>query len=460
MRLTANDLKKAKQRIVATVQAESFPDEVRELSQRKSGSQTRVKPSSSISKLKPMMNPSERIIRVSGRITEAPITYDTKHQMILPQHHFVTELVINHYHVRLGHCGPEHALSKLREEFWIVKGRAAIKKVLGRCFKCKKNHSERMSQEMADLPKVRVTPYEPPFTYTGIDYFGPLNVKRGRGTAKRYGCIFVCMTTRAIHLELAQSLETDAFIMVLRRFINARGSVNQLRSDNGTNFVGAERELRASIREWNHKTIEEELQQYNCEWIFHPPGASHMSGVWERMVRTVKRSMKAILGERTVDEEVLRTVLSEAQAIANSRPLCHSSDDVKDMEALTPNHFLLQRPAVALPPGHFEDSDLSSRKKWRQVQILSNHYWKRWIHEYLPTLQQRQKWLKPRRDLMINDIVLIADDNVPRGQWLLGRVIQVYPGRDGRVRSAAIKTKNSELHRPIRKLCLLEASDQ
>ena len=130
------------------------------------------------------------------------------------------------------------------------------------------------------------------------------------------------MTTRAVHLELAQSLETDAFIMVLRRFLNTRGNVKELRSDNGTNFVGAERELREAIKQWNQSQINKELQQRSCDWVFHPPGASHMSGVWERLIRCIKRSLKAILGERLVDEEVLRTVLSEAQGIANSRPLC------------------------------------------------------------------------------------------------------------------------------------------
>lgn len=458
-RITFNDMKRAKQMIVVLVQRQSFPDEIRDLTRKTSAKENlRVSPNSSIVKLKPMIREDERILRVAGRIAQAPITYDAKHQMILPQDHHVTCLIIGHFHERLGHCGQEHVLTRLREEFWIVKARTVIKKVLGRCLACKRQLAERMTQEMADLPKVRVTPYEPPFTSTGIDYFGPLHVKRGRGTAKRYGCIFVCMTTRAIHLELAQSLETDAFIMVLRRFLNTRGDVKELRSDNGTNFVGAERELRASIKEWNHKQIEEELQQRDCKWVFHPPGASHMSGVWERLIRSAKRAMKAILGEKTVDEEVLRTVLSEAQAITNSRPLCPNSDDPRDIEAITPNHLLLQRAVTTIPPGCFDDSDLVSRKKWRQSQILAEHYWNRWLKEYLPTLQQRQKWHVPRRNLETNDLVLVADGNVKRGDWPLGRVMQVFQGRDGHVRSAEIKTKSTVLHRPITKLCLLEAA--
>ncbi|KAK3746973.1 hypothetical protein QZH41_002530 [Actinostola sp. cb2023] len=183
-----------------------------------------------------------------------------------------------------------------------------------------------------------------------------------------------------------------------------------------------------------------------------------MSGVWERLIRSVKRTMKAILGEKTVDEEVLRTVLSEAQAITNSRPLCPNSDDPRDMEAITPNHLLLQRTVTTMPPGCFDDNDLVSRKKWRQSQILAEHYWKRWLREYLPTLQQRQKWHVPRRNLEIDDLVLVADDNVQRGNWPLGRVMKVIQGRDGRVRSAEIKTKSTVLHCPITKLCLLEAT--
>jgi hypothetical protein len=311
---------------------------------------------------------------------------------------------------------------------------------------------------MANLPKVRLTPYEPPFTRTGIDYFGPMFVKRARSTIKRYGCIFVCMSSRAVHLELAQSLSSDDFILVLRRFLNLRGKVKELRSDNGTNFVGAERELRDAIGNWNQNLIAEELRQRECDLIFHPPGASHMSGVWERLIRSAKRSMKALLGERTVNEEVLRTVFTEAQAIMNSRPLCPSSDDVRDMEPITPNHLLLQRPVMTSPPGKFEGTDLHSRRQWRQVQILADHYWRRWVREYIPTLQERQKLHHEKRNLSKGDLVLVVDECAPRGRWLMGRVTAVYPGRDGLVRTAHVKTKNSILLRPIRKLCLLEGN--
>ena len=167
--------------------------------------------------------------------------------------------------------------------------------------------------------------------------------------------------------------------------------------------------------------------------------------------------MKPILGKTLVKEEVLRTVLAESQGIANSRPLCPNSDDPLDMEPLTLNHLLLQRPAITLPPGKFDDADLYSRKSWRQSQILSDHFWKRWLHEYLPTLQQRQKWLTPQRNLAVGDLVLLVDENLQRGYF--GRVTKVFPGKDCLVRIAEVKTKNNVLKRPIQKLCFLEADE-
>ena len=249
---------------MSLVQRQSFSEELQDLRRKDKTSGQCVKKSSSIVKLKPMLC-EHGLLRMSGRISESPSTFDSKHQMILPQNHHVTTLIIRFFHQQLGHCGQKKLLSRLREEFWIIKGRATSKRVIGKCIPCRKRYAVQMTQEMAELPKVRLTPFEPPFTSTGIDFFGPLLIKHGRGSAKHYGCIFVCMASRAIHLELAQSLETDDFIMVLRRFLNIRGNVKQLCSDNGSNFVGAERE---ALEGWNQNRIERHLRQSGVDWIF------------------------------------------------------------------------------------------------------------------------------------------------------------------------------------------------
>ena len=145
-----------------------------------------------------------------------------------------------------------------------------------------------MTQQMASLPKCRLTAYEPPFSFTDMDLFGPIYVKHGRRTAKRWCCLFTCLTTRSVHLEVVNSMDTDEFIMCLRCFRNRRGDLKELRCDNGSNFVRSERELKKSLLEWNQGQIERELKQRGCKWVFQPPTASSMSGVWERMVRSAK----------------------------------------------------------------------------------------------------------------------------------------------------------------------------
>ncbi|KAK3708359.1 hypothetical protein QZH41_004261 [Actinostola sp. cb2023] len=194
-------------------------------------------------------------MRVGGRIHNAPVVYDTAHPFILPKDHYVSTLIVRHYHKLLGHAGREHVLSAIRQCYWIVNARSIVRRLLKECVTCRKRNAPVLTQMMADLPKERLTytPYQPPFTYTGIDFFGPFYIKRGRGTEKVYACIFVCFNSRAIHIEDVSSLETDTFIQALRRFMSVRGCPKEIWSDNGTNFVGAEKEIRRSIQQWNAK---------------------------------------------------------------------------------------------------------------------------------------------------------------------------------------------------------------
>ncbi|CAB4009182.1 Hypothetical predicted protein [Paramuricea clavata] len=220
------------------------------------------------------------------------------------------------------------------------------------------------------------------------------------------------------------------------------------------------------MQEWDQRAIVKAAQEKGVEWYFQPfkkwhfqpPTASHMSGVWERLIRSVRKVMKAILGHphAFVDRETLRTLFAEVVGILNTCPLCPSSDDPKDMEPLTPSHFLQQRQGLAIPPGVFEDSEMFSRKKWKRAQVLANQFWARWVREYLPILQVRKKWLVPKRNLQVNDLVLVVDSTQPRSHWNLGHVTKVFPGTDGLVRTAEVKTQSSLLVRPIAKLCLLE----
>ena len=232
-----------------------------------------------------------------------------------------------------------------------------------------------------------------------------------------------------------------------------------IRSDNGTNFVGAERELRREMAAWNHGRIQDQLNERRVKWLFNPPAASHMGGVWERQIRTVKRVLAGLTHEQILTHEMLVTLLVMAEGLVNNRPLTAVSDDPRDLEPLTPNHLLIHRPAAA-PPGLFNETDLHSRRKWRQVQYLADVFWKRWTREYLPLLRQRTKWQDPQRNVSEGDLVLVLERQLPRNKWPMGRVTAVLQGTDGLVRSARVRTKDSELLRPITKLSVLEEAAQ
>ncbi|XP_072174553.1 uncharacterized protein [Diadema setosum] len=286
---------------------------------------------------------------------------------------------------------------------------------------------------MAELPKERVNPVKAPFTYVGVDYFGPLYVKQGAGmqSSQALWLHLYMLDNEGSSYRADKVLDTDSFINALRRFISRRGVPEKLFSDNGTYFRSAE-ELKKSMDGINQRKVENFLHHKSIEWTFNPRAASHMGGIWERMIRSIRRILKNMTGEQVVCQEVLTTTLTEIEGILNARPLTRISMEANDEEPLTPNHLLLLRSNPNVPPGVFNKDDNYGRRRWRQVQYLASIFWKRWHKEYLSLLQERQRWTRPKQNLAKDDLVLLIDDNLPCGQWSLGKVVEVYPGRDGR----------------------------
>ncbi|XP_032446364.1 uncharacterized protein LOC116737375 [Xiphophorus hellerii] len=296
---------------------------------------------------------------------------------------------------------------------------------------------------MSDLPEDRMET-TPPFSYCGIDCFGPFYVKEGRKELKKYGLLFTCMCSRAIHVEMLDDLTTDAFINALRCLISIRGHIRQIRCDQGTNFIGAKGEFLNALKDCD----KEQLKQYGCEFVLNTPSSSHMGGVWERQIRTIRSVLTAILDKtsKRLDSSSLRTFLYEVMAIVNSRPLTVENLSDSSLEPLTPNHILMMKSSVILPPpGEFVSQDLYLRKRWRQVQFLANEFWTRWKKEYLLTLQQRQIWQRNKRNAKLNDIVILQEDSSPRNKWKLARVTEVYPSTDGRIRKVKLLLSDSTL---------------
>ena len=328
-----------------------------------------------------------------------------------------------------------------------------IKGIVSKCVICRKYCAPFVDQKMANLPKERLISDKPPFTMVGMDFFGPFQIKQGRNLVKRYGVIFTCLSIRAVHLEITHSMDTDSCINAIRRLISRRGNPEFIRSDNGTNLVGAEREMREEIERWNIDKINNFMLQKSIKWAFNPPAASHFGGVWERLIRSVRKVLYSVMQEQSLrlNDENLNTLFCEVEAILNNRPISEVSEHVDDLKVLTPNHLLLLRPGEYFPPGTFCKTDNYVRRRWRQIQYLADIFWKRWTHEYLPLLQSRQKWNSEKRNLKIGDIVLIQD-NTPRNLWNLGRIIEVLKDKSDNVRIVRLKTYSTTLLRPVAKL--------
>ncbi|XP_030849642.1 uncharacterized protein LOC115927653 [Strongylocentrotus purpuratus] len=236
------------------------------------------------------------IIRVGGRVENLVTSYESKHPALLPASHHIALLITRHVH-EIGHPGVETTTAKTRRKFWILQGHRLAKTVKHRCVKCRSAECKRETQKMADWPSSRLAPHTPPFYYTSCDYFGPFQVKVGRNKrAKHYGVIFTCLNTRAVHLEIATDCSTMEFLHVLRRFFAVRGQPAQILSDNGTQFVGAQRELREMISGWSEDELKDFCAEKRVQWKFITPGAPHQNGCAESLVKSAKIAIKKAIG--------------------------------------------------------------------------------------------------------------------------------------------------------------------
>ena len=396
------------------------------------------------------------ILRVLGRTGNRLDV--SQNPAILPYQSPISHLVVKEVHER-GHISREHTVAEVRSKYWILKTRKKVKSVLHKCHHCRRRDARPLQERMSDLPQDRLESESPLFWTCGIDVFGPIEIRKGRGVQKRYGCLFICLTTGAIHIEILPNMESDTFINGLVRFINRRGKPKRIRTDNGSNFFGGLQEMKQSIREWNEK-VGEQLQQKEIEWKFNPPKASHFGGRWERMIRTVRRTLNGLLGGKELiylGEDSLNTLMTEVENIVNGRPITPSSEDPNDLEALTPNHLMLLRSNHQGPMGLFQDIEMYGRRRWRQVQHLANQFWSRWKREYLGEVQKRDKWTESKNPkIKEGDLVVLTDDNIHKSKWQLGRVIKLISSEDGIIRRIQIKTKMGVYDRPIQKVCLIE----
>lgn len=452
--ITINELTQAEFCLCKIAQKEQYDIEVTALTSSKP-----LTKKSSIYKLNPYLD-EDGILRLHGRLDEATyLPIQTRRPILLPPKHPMSALIMRHHHEKLHHQNSAVVLNEVRQKFWIPQPKTLLKLVRRDCPQCKIDRAVPKTPIMGQLPIDRITPYVRPFTYTGVDLFGPLNVAIGRRREKRWGVIFTCLTVRAVHLELAENLSTDAFIICLRNFINRRGTPVRIRSDNGTNFIGAYRELKSEQHLFDTDRINNEANSRRIEWMFNCPSNPSSGGCWERLIRIVKRLMMKTLSEEAPRVETLRSVLIEAENLINSRPLTEIQLAAEDDEPLTPNHFLLGCVNSTQTPCPI-DERICLRKQWRISMNLKDRLWKKWMSDYLPQLLRRPKWHDKVSPLKIDDLVLVCELNQPRSQWQKGRVTKVFQSKDGQVRCAEIKTSTSIIRRPASKLAVLSLSGE
>ncbi|XP_051171022.1 uncharacterized protein LOC127287913 [Leptopilina boulardi] len=451
--LTTNELRNATIAICKFAQREKFTREIDALNKGKN-----VSNKSKILPLSPFLD--DGLLRVGGRIKNSNFDYAKKHPILLPKSR-ITKLIIENEHKRLCHAGTQAVLASLREMYWPISGRGQVREVVRKCVKCYRAKPRSAVAYMGDLPESRLLQTRP-FLRTGVDYAGPFAIKdrktRGAKITKAYVCLFVCFSTKAIHLELVGDLTSDNFLSALRRFVSRRGKPSDDYSDNGTNFVGARREL-AELTDFllkNESTIIESAVDLSVQWHFIPPRSPHFGGLWEAGVKTVKGHLKRILTDASLVYEDFYSVLVQVEACVNSRPLSPLSDDPNDLLPLTPAHFLLGETLLAVPDpdlSHISENRLS---KFQRMQMMVQHFWKRWSAEYIAELQVRAKWrTRNEPSIRVGTLVIIKEDNLPPVQWKMGRIIEVQLGADGIARVAKVHTSLGTYKRAITKLCPL-----
>ena len=460
---TVDSLKQAEFFVVSQVQQECFSKEIQCLKNNSS-----LPTSSPLIPLSPFLD-DEGILRVGGRLSklERVHGFSQVHPIIVPKKHHVAILLVRHFHQSVEHQGRHLTEGAVRKAgFWIVGARRIVSSIIFHCVTCRRVRGQGIVQKMGNLPSDRLNP-NPPFTFVGVDVFGPWQVvtRHTRGdsaNSKRWAVIFACLVSRAVHIEVIEELSASSFINALRRFISLRGPVKLIRSDRGTNFVGAVNELGIHTLMDEDGPVHNFLLDQGCTWIFNPPFSSHMGGSWERLIGIARRILDVMFSNhhtKRLTHEVLVTFMAEVCAIINSRPIVPVSTDPDDPLILSPSLLLTQK----VPTAEYSFSDIDIRdaykSNWKNVQLFSENFWSKWRKEYLHHLQQRRKWANSTPNLKVGDIVLLKDSNIPRYHWPLGKITRVFPGDDGLVRKVEVLTTRDGVKslyvRPVKEVILL-----
>ncbi|XP_018313349.1 uncharacterized protein [Mycetomoellerius zeteki] len=313
---------------------------------------------------------------------------------------------------------------------------------------------------MGSLPSARVNRPSRAFIECGVDYAGPVRIRSAGGRGHRahlaYIAVFICMASRGVHLEVVTDYSTQAFLAAFQRFYSRRGLPKVMHSDCGTNFEGADGELRRAYRDAiQSNELRVRVAEQGVEWQFIPPAAPHFGGLWEAGVRSMKRHLKRVLDPHTPTYEELATLLCRVEACLNSRPFSPLTEDIESLDVITPAHLLIGGPLNSAPAPLSVDYSINYHKRWQLYQHLLERFWISWSRDYVTSCQHRSKWASRTPSVKVGQIALLRNDKLPPAKWDLARVVACHPGHDGLIRVVTVRTATSTYKWPISKLALL-----
>jgi len=411
----------------------------------------------------PFLAKEEGLIRSNTRLSLSNLPEATRQAIILPKDCPIVMKFVLHKHKLHQHAGTSYLHALLKEEFLIPRGRQQIRKIIRTCLGRRCVKPVPLGQQEAPLPALRVN--DPaPFQSVAVDLFGPMMVFHDCGIdncphpreAKVHCALFTCFQSRAVHLELVDDTGTEAFLNAFREFVARRGTPSTVYSDNAKGFKAASREVRQLYRSINWAKVRQDGVTRMVEWFFSTERSPHQNGLCERLVRTVKTPLRVVVGSAKLTRNQLALILHEIEAVVNNRPLATTTEDPSDWVPITPMELVNGRRLEQIPDPKSPKASTSFSHLWKRRQAILNQFWKRWSHDYLLEQSVRRIWRTPKFDDLMGKVVLIKDDHLSRNEWMIGRIVEIIPSKDGLVRNVVVKTATSRLRRAVQKLALFE----
>jgi len=433
--LTAEELQNAENFWIKSVQQEEFAPEIQALRRNES-----LPKNSKLFNLFPFLD-DDGIMRCNRRLDLSDLDYDEKFPILLPKGGHYVKLLVQEFHQRLFHASINRTISEIRTKYWIVHCRRSVRHIIHECLQCRRDRLSPMNVPPPPLPTVRVSSQNPKvFRNIGVDFTGPISIQNN---TKIYILLITCTRIRAVHLEVTKGIDLKSCVDALRKCFARRGIPDHIISDNAKTFIAAAKKLE---------------EEFGLKWSFISPASPWRGGFYERLMRSIKEPLKRAIHKKVVQFDDLLVIVSQIEAVVNSRPLSVVNDEFSNEVIITPSHFLVGESLTKLPNYSStvsETEDVIKIYRGRNDQL--KEFWRLFKVNYLKNIRQTMKNKKVTEPVKEGDVVLVGNEK-ERREWPLGRVERIFRGIDGKIRTVSVKVNGKSLIRPVQRLYLLEST--